>query len=185
MLRTKQWTFDNKINISSSLIVELGFEQKFEFDPRVDVLQGWTHERFQFNPRVDVRRVLSSLFELTIYGKMKKISLSAEFSVERYTIIIKSSHHDRFYQVVSSWSFLSSRLIMIVFIKSFHHDRLYQVVLSWRSYQATLSSHPTKPTYQAHLSSSSIKFIYQAHLSSSPIKLIYQAIVANDRSKRT
>ncbi len=136
----------------TSLIVKLGFEQKFKFDSRVGDLRGWTYERFQLNSRIDVRRVLSSLFELTIYDRMRKISLSAEFSVERYS---------RSHQVVFIKSFSSSRSHQVVLIKSSSSSRSHQVVLII----IIKSSHHDRP-YQAHLSSSFINLIYQDHLSS-------------------
>jgi hypothetical protein len=47
----------------NSLAVELGFEQKFKSDPRIDVRSSWTDQSSQFDLRIDVRRILSSLFE--------------------------------------------------------------------------------------------------------------------------
>jgi hypothetical protein len=55
--------FRRVVNLTISLTVESGFEQKFKPDPRVDVLSDWTDQRFQSDSRIDVRRILSSLFD--------------------------------------------------------------------------------------------------------------------------
>ncbi len=56
--------FDDHVDMHIiSLFVELGFEQKFKSDSRIDVRSNWIDQSSQFDSRIDVRRVLSSLFE--------------------------------------------------------------------------------------------------------------------------
>ncbi len=146
--------------------------------------------------RVELIKALNSILELmfdefcqvcsrlAISRKMRKNSLSAQFSVERYIVlIIKSfslssrSHHQVVF-IIKSFS-SSSRFYhqVILIIKSissssrFHH----QAVLIIKSYyQAIVAS---------HLSSQFIKSSYQVTLSSRSKHS--KAIVASDRSKRS
>jgi hypothetical protein len=135
--------------------------------------------------RIELIKALSSILglmfdefcqvcsRLAIYRKMRKNSLSAQFSVERYIVlIIKSfssssrSHHQ---VVLIIKSFSSSRFHQVVFIKSFSSSSSFyhQAVLIIKSY------------YQAIVASQFIKSIYQVILSSHSIKSYYQAIVAS------
>jgi hypothetical protein len=54
----------------NSLTVESDFEQKFKFDPRIDVRSNWTDQSSQFDLRIDIRRILSSLFEISYCHEM-------------------------------------------------------------------------------------------------------------------
>ncbi len=120
---------------------------------------------------------------LAIYRKMRKNSLSAQFSVERYIVLIHliskpsssssrphhqavpttkpSSPSSRFYHqaVLIIKPSLSRRLHQDVLIKPFSSSRSHhQAVLIIKSY------------YQAIVASQSIKSIYQVTLLSHPIK---------------
>jgi hypothetical protein len=106
---------------------------------------------------------------LAIYRKVRKNSLSAQFSVERYIVLIhlisksfsssSRSHHQVVLIIKSS---LSRRSHQDVFIKSFSSSRSHhQAMLIIKSY------------YQAIVASQSIKSIYQVNLSSQSIKSSY------------
>jgi hypothetical protein len=181
---SRSWYYQS---ILSSLIVELGFGQKFKPDPRIDVRSGWTDQSSQPDPRVDVRRVLPSLSELAIYRKVRKNSLSAQFSVERYIVLIhltsKSSsppsrpHHQAVPITKPSSPPSRPHHQAVPTTKSSpppsrpHHQVVpttkpspspsrshHQAVLTTKPYyQATVASQPTKPPYQATLPSHTIK----------------------------
>ncbi len=119
-----------------SLTVELGFGQKFKPDPRVDVRPGWTDQSSQPDPRVGVRRILPSLFELAIYRKVRKNSLSTQFSVERYIVLI--------HLISKSFSSSSrSHHQVVLIIKSFSSSSRshHQVVLIIKSFSSSSRSH--------------------------------------------
>jgi hypothetical protein len=86
---------------------------------------------------------------------MRKNSLSAQFSVERYIVLISKSF--------SSSSRSHHQVVFI--IKSFSSSRSHQVVLIIKqcssSSHTTVSSDRDKPTYQVNLSSHLIKPFYQ------------------------
>jgi hypothetical protein len=126
--------------------------------------------------RIELIKALNSILELmfdefcqvcsrlVIYRKLRKNSLSAQFSVERYIVFIIISLTDRFHhQIVFIKSFSSSR---------FHQSRHYQIVVIIK--QCSSSNQSIKSIYQVNLSSQSIKSIYQVNLSSQFIKSIYQ-----------
>jgi hypothetical protein len=127
-----------------SLIVELSFGQKFKLDPRVDVRPDWTDQSSQSDSEIDVRRVLSSLSELTIYRKMRKNSLSAQFSVKRYIVFIHlisksfsslSRSHHQVVLIIKSFSSSSRLHHQVVLIKSFSSNRSHhQAVFIIKSY---------------------------------------------------
>jgi hypothetical protein len=105
---------------------------------------------------------------LAIYRKVRKTSLSARFSVERYIVRINSKpsssasgpHH----QAVPTTKPSSPP-------SSPHHQAV-----------PTKSSPPSRPHYQAVLTT---KPYYQATVASQPTKPPYQAILSSDRSKHT
>ncbi len=119
-----------------------------------------------WGPRVDVRRVLSSLSENSYIWKGEKKLFSAQFSVERYIVLIinlfssSSRPHHRVVLIIESFSSSSSSHHQFN-LPSQSTKPIYQANLSS---QATLSSHPIKPPYQATLSSHPIKPPYQATL---------------------
>ncbi len=136
---------------------------------------------------------------LAIYRKVRKNSLSAQFSVERYIVLIiksfssSSRSHHQVVLIIKSFSSSSRSHHQVVLIKSFSSSRLYQVVLiikqflssSSAHHQVILSSDRSKSIYQVNLSSQSIKSIYQVNLSSHLIKSLYQVILSSDRSMHT
>jgi hypothetical protein len=115
--------------------------------------------------RIELIRALNSILELmfdefcqvcsrlAIYRKMRKNSLSTQFSVKRYIvlliILLASRSHHQVVLIIKSFS-SSSRS---------HHQ---VVVITKSIYQVNLPSHPTKPPYQATLSSHPTKPLYQA-----------------------
>jgi hypothetical protein len=119
---------------------------------------------------------------LAIYRKMRKNSLSAQFSVEKYIVfIIKSfSSSNRFhYQIVfiiksfSSSNRFHHQIVFIIKSSSSSNRSHHQAVLIIKSYyQAIVTS---------HLSSQSIKSFYQVTLSNRSKHS--KAIVTSDRSK--
>jgi hypothetical protein len=130
---------------------------------------------------------------LAIYEKVRKISLSAQFSVERYIvsliILLASRSHHQAVLIIKSFSSPSrSHHQVVLIIKPFsspsrrHHQANLPSQPTKPTYQATLSSHPTKPPYQANLPSQPTKSPYQATLSSRSKHP--KATVASDRSKR-
>jgi hypothetical protein len=123
---------------------------------------------------------------LAIYRKVRKNSLSAQFSVERYIVLITKSsssssrsHHQVVFIIKPSSS--SSRPHhQAVLIKSSSPSRSYQAVLITKQFLSSSSAH-----HQAILSSDRSKSTYQANLPSHLIKPPYQAILSSDRSKHT
>jgi hypothetical protein len=120
--------------------------------------------------RIELIRALNPILELmfdgfcqvcstlAIYRKVRKNSLSAQFSVERYiALIIKSfSSSSRFHHQVN--------LIIKPFSSSRSHHQALLIIKSY--YQATVASQSIKSTYQVILSSHSIKSYYQAIVAS-------------------
>jgi hypothetical protein len=160
--------------------------------------------------RVELIRVLNSILKLmfdefcqvcsrlAIYRKMRKISLSTQFSVERYIVFINksfslSSHfHHQIVLIIKSFSssnrshyqivfiiklFSSSRFRHVVLIKSFSLFRFYYQAMFIKSYYCI------KRSWQVNLSSQFIKSSYQVILSSrsKPSK----TIVTRNRNKRS
>jgi hypothetical protein len=145
--------------------------------------------------RIELIRALNSILELmfdefcqvcprlAIYRKVRKNSLSAQFSVERYIVlIIKSSSsssrsHHQVVLIIKSFSSSSrSHHQVVLIIKSFsslsrsHH----QAVLIIESFSSSRSHHQAvfiiKLYYQAIVASQPVKSIYQVTLSSHFIK---------------
>jgi hypothetical protein len=134
---------------------------------------------------------------LAIYRKMRKNSLSAQFSVERYIVLIhlisksfssSSRLHHQVVLIIKSFSSSSCSHHQVVSIKTFSSRRLHQVVLiksfsssSSAHHQVILSSDRSKSIYQVNLSSQSIKSIYQVNLSSHLIKPSYQVVASTQK----
>jgi hypothetical protein len=130
--------------------------------------------------RIELIRALNSILELmfdefcqarsrlAIYKKMRKITLSTQFSVEKYIVLFiisltNRSHHQVVF-IIKSFSSSNRLHHQVVFIiKSFS-------LSSRRHHQVNLSSQSIKSLYQVTLSSQSIKSIYQVILSSHSIK---------------
>jgi hypothetical protein len=140
---------------------------------------------------------------LAIYGKVRKNSLSAQFSVEKYIVLIhltsksfsfsSRSHHQAV--LITKPSSPSSRSAppsrphhqVVPTTKPSPPSRPHQAVATKPSslpssayHQAVPTtkqclppSQPTKPTYQVNLPSQPIKSPYQANLSSHSIKPLY------------
>ncbi len=111
---------------------------------------------------------------LAIYKKVRKNSLSAQFSVERYIVLIhlisksfssSSRPHHQTVLIIKSFSSSSRPHHQVVLIiKPFLSRRPHQDVL-------IKSSSPSRPHHQAVLI---IKSYYQAIVASQSIKSIYQ-----------
>jgi hypothetical protein len=127
---------------------------------------------------------------LAIYRKVRKNSLSAQFSVERYIILIikSSSSSNRFHHqivfIIKSFS-SSSRFHhqIVLIIKSFSSSSRFHQVVFIKSFSSSSSAHHEavliiKSYYQAIVAIQSIKSIYQVILSSHSTKSYYQATVA-------
>jgi hypothetical protein len=116
---------------------------------------------------------------LAIYRKVRKNSLSAQFSVERYIVFIinksfSSSTNRLYHQVVFiiksfSSSSRSHHQVILIIKPSSSSSRPHQVVSTKPSsssssahHQVILSSDRSKSTYQVNLSSHHIKSLYQA-----------------------
>ncbi len=123
---------------------------------------------------------------LAIYEKVRKNSLSAQFSVERYIVLIITSvasrlHHQVVLNTKSSSSPSRSHYQAVFITKSFSSSRSHQVVVIIKS-----SSSSSRRYHQAVLI---IKSIYQVNLqvnlSSQSIKSTYQVILLSDRIKHS
>jgi hypothetical protein len=155
--------------------------------------------------RVELIRALNSTLELmfdgfcqvclrlAIYRKMRKNSLSAQFSVERYIDLIinksfsSSSHlHHQIIFIIKSFSSSSRFHHQIVFIikSCSSSSRFHQIVLI-KSFSSSRSHHQAvliiKSYYQAIVASQSIKSIYQVILASHLIKSSYQVVASTQK----
>jgi hypothetical protein len=125
---------------------------------------------------------------LAIYRKMKKNSLSTQFSVERYIVFIIKSFYHQVVFIIKSFSSSNRFHHQIVFIiKSFSSNRFHQIV-SIKSFSSSSNFYHQavfiiKSYYQAIVTSQSIKSIYQVNLSSQFIKSIYQVILSSHSIK--
>jgi hypothetical protein len=139
---------------------------------------------------------------LAIYRKVRKNSLLAQFSVERYIEPFSSSSRPHHQVVLTTKPFSSPsrphhQAVLITKSSALPSRPHHQAVPTKSSppsrphhqavpiikpyYQATVASQPIKSTYQATLSSHPIKPPYQATLSSRSKHP--KATVASDRSK--
>jgi hypothetical protein len=168
-----------------SLAVGLGFGQKFKPDPRVGVRPVGLIRAL--NPTLGLVSdgFCQARSRLAIYRKVRKISLSAQFSVERYIVplIISLASRPHHQAVLTTKPFSPPSRP--------HHQAVpttkpspppsrphHQAVLitkpfpssSRRHHQANLPSQPIKPPYQATLPSQPTKPTYQVTLSSHSIK---------------
>jgi capsule polysaccharide export protein KpsE/RkpR len=122
---------------------------------------------------------------LAIYRKMRKNSLSAQFSVERYIVLIhltsksfssSSRFHHQVVLIIKSFSSSSrSHHQVVLIIKSFSSsNRSHHQIVFIKSFSSSRSHHQAvfiiKLYYQAIVASQSIKSIYQVILLSHSIK---------------
>jgi hypothetical protein len=123
---------------------------------------------------------------LAIYRKVRKNSLSAQFSVGRYIVLITkpssspSRPHHQAVPITKPSPPPSRPHHQAVPTKSSPPSRPYQAVLITKQ-----SLPPSSAHHQAILTSDRSKSTYQANLPSHLIKPLYQAILSSDRSKHT